>query len=115
MNLLRICILISSFSFFAYAYSYFKAPHMKNEFKRFGIEKMGLAIVILEIIGALGLLAGLKFNFILIVSSLGLTLLMFAGIIVIMKLKDNIWITFPALFYMLLNGYIFLLSIKLQI
>ena len=115
MNLLRICILISSFSFFAYAYSYFKAPHMKNEFKRFGIEKMGLAIVILEIIGALGLLAGLKFNFILIVSSFGLALLMFAGIIVIMKLKDNIWITFPALFYMLLNGYIFLLSIKLQI
>ena len=115
MNLLRICILISSFSFFAYAYSYFKAPHMKNEFKRFGIEKMGLAIVILEIIGALGLLVGLKFNFILIVSSFGLALLMFAGIIVRMKLKDNIWITFPALFYMLLNGYIFLLSIKLQI
>lgn len=115
MNLLRICILISSFSFFAYAYSYFKSPHMKNEFKRFGIEKMGLAIVILEIIGALGLLAGLKFNFILIVSSFGLALLMFAGIIVRMKLKDNIWITFPALFYMLLNGYIFLLSIKFQI
>ena len=115
MNLLSICILISSFSFFAYAYSYFKAPHMKNEFKRFGIEKMGLAIVILEIIGALGLLAGLKFNFILIVSSFGLALLMFAGIIVRMKLKDNIWITFPGLFYMLLNGYIFLLSIKLQI
>jgi hypothetical protein len=40
---------------------------------------------------------------------------MFAGIIVRMKLKDNIWITFPALFFMLLNGYIFLLSIKFQI
>ena len=40
---------------------------MKNEFKRFGLEKMGLTTVVLEIIGALGLLFGLKFNFILVI------------------------------------------------
>ena len=44
---------------------------MKNEFKRFGLEKMGLMTIILEILGATGLLIGL-ISFILIISSLGL-------------------------------------------
>ena len=65
MYILITCVLISSFSFFAYAFSYFNLPHMKNEFKRFGLEKMGLTTVLLEISGALGLLIGLKFDFIL--------------------------------------------------
>ena len=114
MNLVTICILISSLSFFAYAFSYFKAPHMKDEFKRFGLEKLGLTITLLEIIGALGLLVGLKIYFVLIISSFGLALLMLAGIIIRIKVKDGIWITLPAFFYMVLNAYIFWASINLQ-
>ncbi len=114
MYVVTICTLISSLSFFAYAFSYFNAPHMKNEFKRFGLEKIGLTTVLLEITGALGLLVGLKFYFILMISSLGLALLMFAGIIVRVKLKDSIWISLPAFFYMVLNAYIFWTSINLQ-
>ena len=112
MNLVTICTLISSLSFFTYAFSYFNAPHMKNEFKRFGLEKIGLTIVLLEITGALGLLVGLKFYFFLMISSLGLALLMLAGLIVRVKLKDSIWISLPALFYLGLNTYIFLVSIN---
>ena len=114
MNVVTICTLISSLSFFAYAISYFNAPHMKNEFKRFGLEKMGLTIIILEITGAFGLLVGLIFNFILVISSLGLALLMLAGLIVRLKLKDSIWICLPAFFYMVLNTYIFCSSINLM-
>ena len=114
MNIVTICTLISSLSFFAYAFSYFNTPQMKNEFKRFGLEKIGLTIVILEITGALGLLAGLIFNFILVISSLGLALLMLAGLIVRLRLKDDIWISLPALFYMVLNTYIFCSSINLM-
>ncbi len=113
MNLLTICVLISSLSFFAYAYSYFKAPYMKDEFKRFGLEKMGLTIIILEIIGALGLIVGLKFYFILVISSLGLALLMLAGLIIRIKIKDSIWISLPAFSYLVLNTYIFWKSINL--
>ena len=98
MYILITCVLISSLSFFAYAYSYFNAPHMKNEFKRFGLEKIGLTTVLLEITGALGLLIGLKFDFILLISSLGLALLMLIGFIVRMKLKDSIWVSLPAFF-----------------
>jgi len=84
---------------------------MKNEFKRFGLEKMGLTTVLLEISGALGLLIGLKFDFILSISSLGLALLMLFGLIVRIKLKDSIRVSFPAFFYMVLNTYIFWESI----
>jgi hypothetical protein len=114
MYVVTICTLISSLSFFAYAFSYFNKPHMKKEFKRFGLEKIGLTTVLLEITGALGLLVGLKFNYILMISSLGLALLMFAGLIVRRKLKDSIWISLPAFFYMVLNAYIFWTSISLQ-
>ena len=85
---------------------------MKKEFKRFGLEKMGLFTIILEILGASGLLVGLYFHFILIISSLGLALLMFAGVIVRIKMKDSIWVSFPAIFYMVLNSYLFWESIN---
>jgi hypothetical protein len=84
---------------------------MKKEFKRFGLEKLGLLTVILELLGAAGLLIGLKFNILLIIASLGLALLMFFGLIVRMRLKDNLWVSLPALFYMLLNAYIFIEAI----
>lgn len=85
---------------------------MKKEFKRFGLEKMGLFTIILEILGASGLLVGLYFHFILIISSLGLALLMFAGVIVRIKMKDSMWVSFPAIFYMVLNSYLFWESIN---
>jgi len=106
---------MSSLSFFAYSIYYFTSPHMKNEFKRFGLEKMGLLIILLQIMGALGLLVGLKFYFILMISSLCLALLMLAGLIVRINLKDSIWLSFPAFFYMVLNAYIFWSSICVQI
>jgi hypothetical protein len=58
-------------------------------------------------------LVGLLYNPILIISSGGLTLLMFLGTIVRIRLKDSLWISLPALFYMFLNGYVFFEAIKL--
>lgn len=107
MNFFEVCVIISSFSFFAYSLSYFISSHMKEEFNRFGLKKIGFSVIILEIIGATGLLIGLKYNPILIVSSLGLALLMFFGLIVRLKLKDSFKVLAPALFYFMLNAYIF--------
>ena len=112
MDIVKICIFISSLSFFGYAVSYFVSPQMKKEFKRFGLEKIGLLTIGLELMGATGLIVGLKFNPILVVSSLGLALLMLVGLVVRIRLKDSIWISLPAFFYMGLNAYIFLSSIN---
>jgi DoxX-like family len=111
MNFITICVFISGLSFLFYGISYFVAPKMKSEFKRFNLEKLGLLVIILEICGALGLLFGLWFKPLLIFSSGGLSLLMFLGIIVRMRLKDSLLITIPALFFMLINAYIFYESI----
>jgi hypothetical protein len=85
---------------------------MKSEFKRFGLEKFGLMIIVSQFLGATGLIVGLKFNLILTISSFGLALLMFSGFIVRIKLKDSFWVSLPALFFMALNTYIFLMSIN---
>ncbi len=114
MNILNSCVLISSLSFLFYGVSYFVSPHMKNEFKRFKLEKLGLLTIVLEIVGALGLLIGLWYNPLLILSSGGLALLMFLGVLVRIKLKDNLWISLPAVFYMVLNAYIFYVAFTLN-
>jgi hypothetical protein len=112
MDIYKICILVSSLSFFAYSIYYFKSFNMKKEFKRFGLEKFGLIIITFQFLGATGLIVGLKFNQILTISSFGLALLMLFGLIVRIKLKDGILISLPAFFYMILNTYIFLMSIN---
>lgn len=109
--LLISCALFSSFSFIAYSISYFISPHMKSEFERFKMKHLGLLIIILEILGAIGLLVGLFFQPILLISSSGLSLLMLLGLIIRIKSKDSFLMSFPAIFYMILNGYIFYLGI----
>jgi uncharacterized membrane protein YphA (DoxX/SURF4 family) len=103
--------LFSSLSFIAYSISYFISPHMKSEFERFNLKHIGLFIIILEILGAIGLLVGIFFKPILLISSGGLSLLMFFGFMTRVKLKDSFLVSFPAIFLMILNGYIFYLGI----
>ncbi len=114
MNLLNALILISSLSFFGYGIAYFRSPQMKNEFKRFGLEKVGTLTAVLELFGAVGLLVGLKIQLILLISAGGLTILMFLGVAVRVKVKDSLWISLPALFFMILNFYIFYMSLPVN-
>jgi len=107
MELVKICAVVSSLSFICYVISYSASPNMKKEFIRYGLQKLGLFVIILQFIGALGLIIGFKYPPILLFSSLGLSLLMMAGLLVRIRLKDSLWASFPALFFMLLNAYIF--------
>ena len=81
------------------------------EFKRFGLQKFGLLTAWLEILGGTGLLVGLIIHFFLVLSSLGLAVLMLLGVGARIKVKDTFLQTFPALFFMLMNFYLFLFSI----
>ena len=93
-----------------YSISYFTSSHMKTEFDRFKLKKFGLFVIILEILGAFGLLAGLLFKPILLISSGGLALLMLLGLITRIKSKDSFLVSSPAIFYMILNSYIYYLG-----
>ncbi|SDS34679.1 DoxX family protein [Christiangramia echinicola] len=85
---------------------------MKEEFERFGLKNFASIIIISEIIGAIGLLFGLVYNTLLIISSLGFSVLMLAGLVIRIKLKDNIWIALPAFLLLVLNAYIFWAAIN---
>ena len=115
MKLLYLLILFSSISFIAYGIEYVRSPHMKNEFKRFGLEKLGGFTVILEVLGAIGLMAGIWINAILLFASFGLGLLMLLGVLVRLKVRDSLWVSLPAIFYMGLNFFIFYKSCMLQV
>jgi hypothetical protein len=112
MSLVQIIVFISGFSFLAYGIAYFASSNMKNEFRRFGLEKFGALTAVLELLGAAGLLLGLVVKSVLLFSSGGLAVLMFLGVLVRIKIKDTIWMLLPALFYMILNAYIFFVSLK---
>ncbi len=86
---------------------------MKSEFKRFKLERFGLLTIVLQLLGALGLLVGLWFNPILIISAGGLATLMLLGLLVRVKSKDGLLISLSALFFFGLNSYLFLKALDL--
>ena len=107
MSLFLALVLFSSLSFLIYGIAYFQSPNMKNEFKRFGLEKQGKLVAILEVLGAIGLLVGLAVNPIMLISAGGLALLMLLGVAVRLKIGDSVWVSLPAFSFMVLNAYIF--------
>lgn len=114
VNLLNLLILISSLSFLGYGIAYFKSTSMKSEFIRFGLEKAGALVAVLEILGAIGLMVGLKLYPVLLISAGGLATLMLLGVAVRIKCKDSFWISMPAFLFMILNGYICFLAMQIQ-
>lgn len=111
MSLTTVLILLSGLVFLFYGIVCCFSAKMKTEFDRFGLPKFATLIGILEILGGLGLLVGLKIHFILLLSSGGLALLMLLGVGVRIKVKDSILLATPAFLLMLLNLYIFMVSI----
>lgn len=108
-------ILISGISFIIYGILLLNSLEMQNEFKRFGLEKFTKLTGVLELLGGIGTLVGLKQNIILLISSGGLTLLMLMGLGVRIKLRDSFWLSFPAFFFMALNLFIFFYAINLRL
>lgn len=80
---------------------------MKKEFERYKLSHFQSTTGVLEVLGAIGLLLGLKYKLVLMISAAGLSLLMFLGFGVRIKIKDSFVQSLPAFFYMLLNFYIF--------
>jgi hypothetical protein len=108
MTFFSFCVFLSSVSFLVYGILYFTGTHMKAEFKRFQLEKLGLLVVVLEILGAVGLLVGFwLYQPLLLLASGGLAVLMLLGVIIRLRLKDGLWVSLPALFFMILNALIF--------
>jgi hypothetical protein len=102
----------SALSFLFYGFSFYASGHMKDEFKRYGLEKFTLFTSTLQILGGIGLFVGLQIHPILLFSSAGLSILMLFGFAVRLKIKDGFWRSLPALSYFILNSYLFYVAVK---
>jgi len=109
--LLIILTVISSLSFIYYGITFFIHAGMTEEFERYGIGKFRNLVGILQLLGGIGLLVGLAWQPILIISSGGLALLMLIGFGVRIKMKDGFLLSMPSFAFMVLNGIIFLFSL----
>ena len=107
MRVLKALVVFSGVSFLIYGIAYFVSPNMQNEFRRFGVEKYGLLVIVLELLGAVGLLVGLAVRPVLLLAAGGLSLLMALGVAFRLHAGDSLWVSLPALFFALLNAYIF--------
>ncbi len=84
---------------------------MNLEFERYKLSRFKILTGALQILGSLGLITGFFIPSLTIYPSLGLTTLMFMGVIVRVSIGDSIKETCPAIFFCILNAYILVMSI----
>ncbi|MDZ7632121.1 MAG: DoxX family protein [Gemmatimonadaceae bacterium] len=82
------------------------ADGMRADFERFGLSRLRLLTGALELVGALGLLVGLIFHTLAIVSAVGLALLMSMGVAVRIRQRDSVLQMLPAGCLIVVNLYI---------
>ncbi|MDA9106970.1 DoxX family protein [Flavobacteriaceae bacterium] len=95
--------LFSSFSFLSYGILSFTSNKMKSEFSRWGISKFRVIVGISQIAGGLGLIFGFLYPLLSLVAAMGLSLLMFLGFVLRLKVRDGALKSSPALVYFILN------------
>lgn len=103
----QLLTIISALTFISYGAACIFHGHMREEFKRYGLEKFRILTGALELFGGIGCLVGLYFAPISFLSTFGLTLLMLLGLFVRLRLKDSISEILPAFLLMILNAYLF--------
>jgi len=79
---------------------------MKREFERYRLGQHRVLIGLLQLLAALGLLAGISEPWMGRSAAAGLTLMMLVGVIVRFRINDSLLQMAPAFSYMLLNAYL---------
>lgn len=95
-------------SFLIYGASCFLSEQNRLEFERYKLKRFRKITGALQLAACAGLLLGLTQPWLVPMAALGLTLMMFAALLVRLRLKDSIIATAPALFYFLISLFLFL-------
>jgi hypothetical protein len=82
------------------------ANGMAAEFERYGLSRFRLLTGAVELLGALGLVAGQFFNELVPISAGGLSLLMALAVVTRVRAGDSLVQTLPAGVLMLLNAFL---------
>lgn len=99
-------ILISAISFFGYGLACFLSTHIQREFNRYRLGSQRALVGALQLVAAIGLVAGLDQPWSGRAASGVLALMMLVAVAVRISIKDTLLQTTPALFYLVLNIYL---------
>jgi uncharacterized membrane protein YkgB len=80
---------------------------MKGEFERYRLGSQRVVVGALQVAASLGLMAGLSQPWMGRSAAAGLALMMLVAVGVRIRISDSLLQTTPALFYLLLNIYLF--------
>jgi hypothetical protein len=97
----------SSLAFLAYGISCLGTEAMKREFERFRLPNYRVLVGTTQIIGAIALALGPWFMVLGLIATAGLSVQMFAGVIVRIRLRDTFVQTIQALSFFAINLVLF--------
>lgn len=96
----------SGISFIFFGLACFYSSLFVNEFYRYGLSEYRIIIGFFQLLGGIGSIIGVFDKRILIISSLGLSVMMLLGVGVRIKINDTFIQTLPALTYLIVNTII---------
>lgn len=98
----------SGVSFIFFGLACFFSDVFMNEFDRYGLSKFLNIVGFFQLLGGMGCIIGIFYRKLLIISSLGLSVMMLLGVGVRLKINDTLIQTLPALIYLIINATIFI-------
>jgi len=99
-------VLFSALSFLGYGAACFFSDYMKREFERYRLGSQRLLVGGLQMLAALGLLAGLHEPWMGRAAAGGLAVMMLVAVGVRIRIKDSLLQATPALLYLALNAHL---------
>ena len=105
---ITIAAVLSSVAFLLYGASLFGARAMVAEFERYRLAPYRTLVGALEMAAGAGLLAGLRFRPLLLLSAGGLAAMMLGGVVVRLRVGDPLVSSIPAVLLLCLNLFILL-------
>ena len=100
--------IISGVSFIFFGLACVFSDVFMNEFDRYGLSKFLNIVGFFQLLGGMGCIIGIFYRKLLIISSLGLSVMMLLGVGVRVKINDTLIQTLPALIYLIINATIFI-------
>ena len=98
----------SGISFIFFGLACFYSDLFIDEFYRYGLSEHRTIVGFFQLLGGIGSILGFFDRRILIISSLGLSVMMLLGVGVRIKINDTFIQTLPALTYLSVNAIIFI-------
>ncbi|MEP0985240.1 DoxX family protein [Ekhidna sp.] len=108
MTFNTVLAVFTSIAFFYYGFTCLFSDYMVKEFYRFGLkDQQRILTSLLQLLGAIGIVVGIKLPFAGMMATIGLSLLMLMGFIVRIRIRDDIRQSTPSFAFMLINAYLF--------